>query len=62
MRRIHHAFPHFSHTPYRFDAAPNAVHAWDAAWMRARTRHGVMHGVYTTCSAAVPPPEYPYVS
>ena len=47
MRRIHHAFPHFSHTPYRFDAAPNAVHAWDANFdARAYATHGVMHGVY----------------
>ena len=30
MRRIHRAFPQFSNTPYRFDAAPNAVNDWDA--------------------------------
>ena len=64
MRRIHHAFPHFSHTPYRFDAAPNAVHAWDAGFdVRAYATHGVMHGVYHyLLRGPVPPPEYPYVS
>ena len=64
MRRIHRAFPHFSHTPYRFDAAPNAVHAWDAGFdVRAYATHGVMHGVYHyLLRGPVPPPEYPYVS
>ena len=45
-------------TPYRFDAAPNAVHAWDAGFdVRAYATHGVMHGVYHyMLRGPVPPP------
>ena len=58
MRRIHRAFPQFSNTPYRFDAAPNAVNDWDAGFdVRAYATHGVMHGVYHyMLRGPVPPP------